>query len=105
MAGLTRKERWTFSIVLPMIALTVGYFLVIATTDGQGSSIGFRALGALIAFPVALIVTFVFNFLVALPRENSRSGSFAFGMIAPVLILVAEYAFLWQVWEMYPDIS
>lgn len=105
MAALTRKERWMFSIVFPMCALAVGYFLVIATTDGEGSAIGFRAIGALIAFPIAVIVTFVVNFLIALPLESSRASSFAVGMVVPILILIAEYAYLWQVWEEYPSIS
>jgi len=105
MTTLTRKERWVFSIILPMCSLIVGYFLVIATTNGEGSSIGFRAIGALIAFPIAAIVTLVLNFLIAFPRENSRSSSFVVGMVVPILIFIAEYVYLWQVWKQYPSIS
>ena len=88
-----------------MCALIIGYLLVIATTDGEGSSIGFRAIGALIALPFAAIVTFVMNFLIALPLENSRSSSFVVGMIVPIMIFIAEYVYLWQVWKEYPSIS
>lgn len=105
MTTLSRKERWVFSIILPICALIAGYLLVIATTDGEGSSIGFRAIGALIALPVAVILTFALNFLIAFPREDSRSSSFAVGMIVPVLICKAEYVYLWQVWRQYPSIS
>ena len=51
MTSLTLKERWVFSIVLPMCALLVGYFLVLATTDGEGSSIGFRAISRIDCSP------------------------------------------------------
>ena len=105
MTTLTRKERWVFSIILPILALTVGYFLVLMTTDGAGSSIGFRAIGALIAFPAAILLTFVINILIAFPREVSRWSSFAIGLIAPVLVIVVEYVYLWQVWRQYPDIG
>ena len=54
MTTLTRKERWTFSVLLPLCALVAGYLLVLATTQGAGSSIGFRALGALIALRASL---------------------------------------------------
>jgi phosphatidylglycerophosphate synthase len=105
MTALTRKERWVFSIILPICALIVGYFLVIATTDGQGSSIGFRSIGALIAFPVVVLSTFALNFVIAFPRDKSRGSSFAIGMIVPVLVFIIEYVYLWQVWKQYPSIS
>lgn len=105
MTTLTRKERWVFSIILPILALTVGYFLVLMTADGAGSSIGFRAIGALIAFPAAILITFAINLLIAFPGEVSRSSSFAVGMIAPILVIVAEYVYLWQAWRQYPDIG
>ena len=105
MAILNRKERWIFSILLPICALIVGYLLVLATTDGEGSSIGFRAIGALIALPVVILVTFLVNFLIAFPRTRSRSSSFAVGMVMPVVAVVVEYVYLWQVWRQYPDIG
>jgi phosphatidylglycerophosphate synthase len=105
MTTLTRKERWVFSIFLPMGGLIIGYFLVIATTDGAGSSIGFRAIGALIALPVVILITFVVNFLIVLPLEKSRLSSFATGMIVPVVTFIIEYVYLWQVWRQSPDIS
>jgi phosphatidylglycerophosphate synthase len=105
MTTLTLKERWIFSILLPVCALIGGYFLVLATTHGEGSSIGFRAIGALIALPVVILVTFVANFLIAFPRKKSRSSSFAVGMVVPVLAVIVEYVYLWQVWRQYPDIG
>ena len=105
MTTLTLKERWVFSVLLPICALLVGYFLVLATTDGEGSSIGFRAIGALIALPIVALLTFVVNFLIVFPWRKSRSSSFALGMIMPVLAVVLEYVYLWQVWKQYPDIG
>ncbi|OEY67507.1 hypothetical protein [Marinobacter sp. X15-166B] len=105
MTPLSRKERWLFSIILPLCAMTAGYFLVIATTDGQGSSIGFRAIGVLVAFPIAVLVTALLNFLFVFSRKTTRSASFAAGMVVPILLLSIEYAYLWQVWEQYPGIS
>lgn len=105
MTTLTLKERWIFAIILPMCALMVSYFLVLATTQGEGSSIGFRAIGALIALPVVMLVTFVINFLIAFPWNKSRLSSFAIGMVVPVLAVIAEYVYLWQVWRQYPDIG
>jgi phosphatidylglycerophosphate synthase len=105
MTTLTLKERWIFSVLLPICALIVGYFLVLATTDGEGSTIGFRAIGALIALPVVVLTTFVGNFLIAFPWKKSRSSSFAVGMVVPVLAVIVEYVYLWQVWKQYPDIG
>ena len=105
MTSLTLKERWVFSILLPMCALIVGYFLVLATTDGEGSSIGFRAIGALIALPVVVLITFAVNFLIAFPWKKSRSSSFAIGMVVPILVIIVVYVYLWQVWKQYPDIG
>jgi len=105
MTTLTLKERWIFSVLLPICALVVGYFLVLATTNGEGSSIGFRAIGALIALPVVVLLTFVVNFLIAFPWEKSRSSSFAVGMVVPVVAVIFEYVYLWQIWKQYPDIG
>lgn len=105
MTTLTLKERWVFSVILPVCGLIVGYFLVLATTDGEGSSIGFRAIGALIVFPVVVLITLVINYVIAFPRTKSRSSSFAIGMVVPVLAVIIEYVYLWQVWRQYPDIG
>ncbi len=105
MATLTLKERWVFSILLPICSLIVGYMLVLATTQGVGSSIGFRAIGALIALPFAVLLNFGINFVFVFPLTTSRSSSFWVGMAAPVLTFVIEYAYLWQIWKKYPDLS
>lgn len=105
MTPLTLKERWVFSILLPICALLIGYVLVMGTTQGEGSSIGFRAIAALIALPVVVLLTFALNFFIAFPRKTSRLSSFAIGMIVPAIALIVEYAYLWQIWKEYPDIS
>lgn len=89
MTTLSKKERWVFAVFLPIGVLAVGYVLVMGTAHGRGSSIGFRAIRTLIA----------------LPLKKSRLSSFAVGMIVPVLACIIEYAYLWQVWREYPDIS
>ncbi len=105
MTTLSKKERWVFAVFLPIGVLAVGYVLVMGTAHGRGSSIGFRAIGTLIAFPVVISCTFLLNLLIALPLKKSRFSSFAVGMIVPVLACIIEYAYLWQVWREYPDIS
>lgn len=105
MTTLTLKERWIFSVILPICVLIVGYFLVLATTHGEGSSIGFRAIGAFIALPIVVILTFVINFIIAFPWQRSRLSSFAVGVIVPILAIIVEYVYLWQVWKQYPDIG
>gem|GEM_PF-3801838 len=90
-------------MVLPICALAVCYFLVLATADG--ASIGFRAIGAMITFPVVVLITFTANFVIAFPLAKSRTSAFAFGMIAPILSIVIVYVYLWQSWRQYPDIG
>ena len=105
MTTLTLKERWIFAVILPICSLIVGYFLVLATAQNEGSSIGFRAIGAFIVLPIVVLLTFVINFIIAFPWKKSRLSSFAIGMVVPVLSLIVEYVYLWQVWKKYPDIG
>ena len=92
-------------MILPICLLVIGYLLVIGTTHGEGSAIGFRALGVLIALPVVVLSTFGINLLIAFPWQRSRTTSFVLGMLVPVSVWVAEYVYLWQLWRQFPDIS
>ena len=105
MTTLTLKERWIFSTILPICFLIVGYFLVLITAENAGSSIGFRAIGAFIYFPIVILLTFVINFIIAFPLKKSRLSSFAVGVVVPIVAIITEYVFLWQVWKQYPDIG
>jgi hypothetical protein len=105
MTTLTLKERWIFSVILPICVLIVGYFLVLATAQNAGSSIGFRAIGAFIALPIVVLLTFVINFIIAFPWKKSRLSSFAVGVVVPIVAIIIEYVYLWQVWKQYPDIG
>lgn len=89
----------------PLLFLVAGYFLVLGTAQGAGSSIGFRAIGAFIFSPAVLIINFLINLSLVLPFIKSKQSALAFGLITPVISLVIEYAFLWQIWKQYPDIG
>ncbi len=102
---ITRKQRWLYAMLWPLLFLVVGYVLVLGTAQGAGSSIGFRALGALIFSPAVLIANFLVNLALVLPFVKSKMSALAFGVIAPLTSLVIEYAYLWQVWKDYPDIG
>lgn len=92
-------------MILPICLLVIGYLLVISTTQGEGSAIGFRALGVLIALPAVVLSTFGINLLIAFPWQRSRTLSFVLGMLVPVSVWVAEYVYLWELWRQFPDIS
>ena len=92
-------------MALPVLALTIAYLLVIATTDGAGSAIGFRAIFTMVLFPLVVLVTVAVNYVIAYKPFKSPSWAFSRGMIVPAIGVVLEYAYLWQIWEKYPSIS
>ena len=98
-AGLSRREKAAYGILVPLLVALVGFWAVLSTATGEGPSIGGRGMVlALVLFPVAFVASGLLNVWVLFVPLNRRMAAFVLGAVVPGLLLVCAYLYLWRLW-------
>lgn len=97
-ARLSKADKLLFGILAPLVVYILGSWVVLSTSTGEGPSAGYRGMQLLFfIFPAGFVVAGLLNIWVLFAPVRRRVSAFLLGSFLPVLALVIEYAFLWNI--------